>query len=236
MFQSLLLLLVLLLSVITLLAGMFAAGYMRLYEVLVEYVLIVWTVAKIVLDVVKGDEDRTRRKSLFRISWKWFRTFKTRKVSQILDGKIVLPLLQVILLGLSVGWVSALVFLFSRDWQQVISREIKETLFDILISVSLITFVYMLLKGAYPDAQDDDYDDALDFRDPDTDPLKSVWEVQGRMIRSGLSTVRYMLTSHTILFLGIIAFGMGWLLDEKIHIAFLDALRQWEISPAPLSP
>ena len=208
--------------------GMFVAGYLGLYEVLVEFILITWTITTITNTVLEKQKKKNFKSNLLH-AWKWFFTFKSRKVQQVLEGHTILPFLQVVLLGWAFGWIIAIVLLFFQDWQYVISREIKETILDIVISISLIKFVTLFLKYDYELKENDDEPPNYHPADPDAyDALTRYAEAQGA-IAVPWAKAFFFLKSSITLTVGIALYLIGFIIQHKIRISFLDNLSNWQI-------
>lgn len=212
------------------LGGMFVSGYIMLYEIAIEYVFIMWSVSTITQRVI--DRKSTRKKeSKIRTYWKWFSNFKSNKIKEIFEGKIFIPIVQIVVLGSCIGWLIALVSIFFKDWTYVVSREVKETVFDIIVSFSLMIIVNVILDEQYSSSQEGDTNEGryhpLDSEGYDV--MEAYGEAQRSIYHSFFGGFKYALTSHLILIIGLLLFAFGWYLADKVEIDFLNLLKTWRI-------
>lgn len=209
---------------------MFVAGYLGLYEVLLEFVLIAWTILKITNTVLEKQKKKNFKSNL-QYTWKWFSTFKARKVEQVLNGHTILPFFQVVLLGWVLGWVVAIISLFFKDWNYVISREIKETILDIIISISLIKLATLFIKNDYVKKQEDSEMTNYHPLEPEAhDHLSRYGEAQN-VIAVHWAGIFYFLKSSVLLTTGIISFVIGFIIQHFGGvIKILDIALNWKIN------
>lgn len=124
---------------ITSLIGVFGSGYLGLYEVLIEIAVIAWIVRD--PKVVLGDYQESPTYShtvggFARRMFDWLADRKKRVLSGSIRGDTPFrDLVMIVLTGVLVGWGFTAVGLMFRPWTAVITREIAETAFDLVIFI-----------------------------------------------------------------------------------------------------
>lgn len=128
-------------------AGIFLAGYLGLFEILIEVALVSWTTFAVW---------RIPTENAHEAAPGWYATlkaklrfpeFKERLIKTALDGQSFKAATAVALVGVVTGWVLMLGWLFFRDPLFVLTREIKETVVDLVVFVPFVFLLARWLNG-----------------------------------------------------------------------------------------
>lgn len=228
--------------------GFFVAGYLGLFEILIEFALVSWTS----FATWRGRPTKPRGKSpgwFLALKAKLrFPEVKERLVKAALEGRSLKAAAVVALLGVVTGWVMVLGWLIFRDPLFVLTRELKETVVDLIVFTPFVLLLSRRLheitlagrKAAAKAWSEYSAEEAADDpRDPESFDIMLQWgRAQAQIAkaadpeRSEAAARRGRALTLTILLTGLVLapYAGGAVASKYFPIALLDRVAEWEIS------
>lgn len=225
--------------------GSFVAGYLGIYEILIEFVLVTWASFKLI-ELYRGyDEDNSE---LSETSITWLKNLKSHLIAHAVDGRTIQAAIPAVLFGVLFGSLFTLFALMFNPPGKVFSREVKEIILDFIIFTPYLFLIANTLKYTIDSAREiahqhleeleRDCDNYLadDPRDPNFWDFMGQYAVaqgevgqtllaglQGFLAFGVLTVAGYLILSASV----AVPYFIGMQLESQRMIVFLNNLRDW---------